>query len=86
MNGKVYDNSNRGALFKNKKKEDGDKRPNYTGSLNVGGTDYWISAWLETSKAGERFMSLAVQTKDQVPLPKKATTADTFDDDLGDFR
>lgn len=58
-----YDNTNRGALFKNDK-GDNASRPDYKGKLNVDGTDYWISAWLKVSKGGEKFMSLSVQEQD----------------------
>ena len=70
-----YDNTNSGALFRNAKKNDGDKRPDYTGSLNVGGKDFWISAWLKTSRNGERFMSLAVQPKEQQKSPQPTAAA-----------
>jgi uncharacterized protein (DUF736 family) len=74
-----YDNTNSGALFKNAKKQK-DTQPDYRGSLNVEGTDYWISAWLKTSKKGEKFMSLAVTLQDEAAKPKQETPA--FDDDL----
>lgn len=57
-----YDNTNRGALFKNDKKED-EKHPDYRGSINVAGKDYYIDAWLKTSKAGAKYMSLSVKPK-----------------------
>ena len=58
-----YDDTNRGALFKNTRKES-DKGPDYRGSLNVDGEDYWIAAWLKESKEGKKYMSLAVTLKD----------------------
>lgn len=57
-----YDNTNSGALFRNDKKET-ENHPDYRGSLNVGGTDMWISAWLKTSKKGTKYMSLSVSPK-----------------------
>lgn len=57
-----YDNTDRGALFKNDRKER-ESQPDYRGSLNVGGTDYWISAWLNESRDGKKYMSLSVQPK-----------------------
>ena len=59
-----FDETNRGALFKNEDKK-GDKFPDYKGQLNVNGQDFWISAWLKTSKQGTKFMSLSVQSKDR---------------------
>jgi len=58
-----YDNTNTGALFKNNRKET-EKHPDYTGSINVEGHDYWLSAWLKTDKNGNKFMSLSVKRKD----------------------
>jgi hypothetical protein len=64
-----YDNTNSGALFKNDKKDgtpETDKWPDYTGSLNVGGVEYWINGWIKTSnKTRKKFMSLSVKLKEQ---------------------
>lgn len=60
-----YDNSNRGALFKNRK--DNPNWPDYKGSLNVAGTDYWLSAWLKKDKSGNTYMSLSVKPKEPKP-------------------
>jgi uncharacterized protein (DUF736 family) len=69
-----YDgDTNRGALFKNTQRAT-DRQPEYKGAINVGGTDYWISAWIKTSKAGDRYMSLSVTAKD-VPGREAAARA-----------
>jgi len=60
----AYDNTNSGALFKNKKKAS-ENHPDYRGTINVNGKDFWISSWLKTSKAGEKYMSLSVQPKEE---------------------
>jgi hypothetical protein len=39
-----YDNTDKGSIWKNEKKET-DRHPDFTGSANVGGHDYWVSAW-----------------------------------------
>ena len=68
----AYDNTNTGALFKNDKQKD--TQPDYRGSLNVDGTDYWISSWLKVSKDGKKFMSLSVSPKEATnyaPAPRK---------------
>lgn len=57
-----YDNTNRGSLFKNDRKDDA-KFPDYKGSLNVDGVEYWLSAWLKLSKDGQKFMSLSIKNK-----------------------
>lgn len=57
-----YDNTNRGALFKNEDKQS-DRHADYRGSINVDGKEFWLDAWLKTSKQGKKFMSLSVKPK-----------------------
>lgn len=59
-----YDNTNRGALFRNDRKQQ-DNHPDHTGSINVDGVEYWLSAWAKTSKSGQKFFSLSVKQKDE---------------------
>lgn len=68
-----YDNTNRGALFKNERKES-EKHADYTGKLNVGGVDYWINAWIKEGKSG-KFMSLSVKEQDRKGDVAKANAA-----------
>lgn len=60
---KQYDNNLRGALFKNEDKKN-DDHPDYRGQCEVDGTEYWLSAWIKTSKSGDKFMSLSLQVKE----------------------
>jgi len=60
---KQYDNTDRGALFKNDRKEK-DTHPDLGGTLNVGGDEYYINAWKKESKAGAGFYSLSVKLKE----------------------
>ena len=61
-----FDDELRGALFRNDDKQEGDKRPDYKGHVQVGGNKLWLSAWLRTSnKTGEKFMSLALDVPRQ---------------------
>jgi len=82
-----YDNTNRGSLFKNEKKTE-DKHPDLGGTLNVDGTDYWISGWTKVSKGGQKFISLSIRPKqDQTrqssqPTRKAAPVQDLPEDDL----
>ena len=77
---KEFDNSNRGSLFKNDKKTT-EQMPDYKGQINVNGEEFWINAWLKTSKQGTKFMSLSVTPKDrQVSEPTRKTIADMPDD------
>ena len=74
---KEFDNTNRGSLFKNDKKTT-EQMPDYKGQINVNGEEFWINAWLKTSKQGTKFMSLSITPKDrQVSEPtRKATQVD----------
>jgi hypothetical protein len=63
---KQYDNTDKGALFKNDRKES-ENHPDYKGSLNVGGTDFWISSWVKKDRNGNSYMSLSVKPKDGRP-------------------
>lgn len=78
-----YDNTNRGALFKNDDKQS-EKHPDYKGSINIDGVEYWLSSWIKTSKQGNKFMSLSVQPKQAAKpakqAPKQAQQDDPFDD------
>ena len=77
-----YDNTNRGVLFKNDRKES-DKHPAYKGSVNVGGVEFWLSAWIKEGAKG-KFMSLSVSEKEQrqeaAPSRQQRPPADDFDD------
>jgi hypothetical protein len=73
---KQYDNSNAGALFKNSEKEN-ENHPDYRGSINVAGVEFWISGWLKTSKKGLKFMSLAVKPKNEA-----AESKPDYDDEI----
>jgi len=80
-----YDNSNSGAIFPNTKRTT-DKHPNLTGSLNVGGTDYWLSAWKKEDKNGNPYYSLAVKPKDEQAKPAgKSAAKPAPKDDLDDL-
>lgn len=79
-----YDNSNRGAIFKNEDKQQ-DNHPDYKGSLNVNGVDLWVSGWLKTSeKTGKKFMSLSVKPKDAVPVKQASKPKSSGFDDMND--
>lgn len=85
-----YDRTNSGLLAKNERKEK-DTHPDFTGSINVAGTEYWLNGWLKTGKdgsklAGKKFFSLSVRPKDQqrspAPAPAPAPVVDDFNDEI----
>lgn len=53
---------NSGSLFRNERKTT-EKHPDYNGSINVDGVEYWISGWAKTAKTGKKFLSLAINAK-----------------------
>lgn len=79
----AYDNTNSGLLAKNQRKEQ-DNHPDYTGSINVDGQDYWLSAWVKEGREGsklegQKYFSLSVKPKDApqqrrapAPAPQRA--------------
>lgn len=77
----AYDNTNTGALFKAKERAT-DKHPEYTGTINVDGKEYWLAGWVKESKAGQKFFSLSVKSKDKPAEKPAAKTIHDIPDDL----
>jgi hypothetical protein len=89
-----YDNTNRGAIWKNEKKEN-DKHPDFKGDLNIDGVIYNVSAWKRKADANPKapLLSFSV-SKREVPQevkqaamhsnhgrqPAPQTMPDPFDD------
>lgn len=74
---------NSGVLFRNTNKKT-DKHPDYTGECKVDGTDYRLSAWVNTSKTGSSYMSVAFTKKEtEIQInPPKLTKNEEPDIDL----
>lgn len=65
----TYDNTNRGALFENDKKGN-EKAPDFKGTINVDGIEFYASAW-KRDKYGKEYFSISIQPKEiQSGLPK----------------
>ena len=57
-----YDNTNRGSIWMNDKKET-ENHPDFKGSLNVNGEDFWVSAWKRKQGAKPTSPSLTFSIK-----------------------
>ena len=55
-----YDETNRGAIWKNENRQS-DKHPHFSGSINIDGKDYQLSAWSKSSDRAGKYLSLAIQ-------------------------
>jgi hypothetical protein len=49
----------KGALFFNKHKQEGDRRPDFTGKGKIFGRDIEIAGWSKIAKSGAKYMSIA---------------------------
>lgn len=59
-----YDNTNRFALFFNKEKKN-ERGPDYSGTLNVDGVEYFIDAWEIDGRSGTFFYSGSIKLKEK---------------------
>lgn len=59
---------NSGALYRNEKKRPDHDDPEYTGSAEVDGVEYWLSAWVKDGQQGKgKFMSISFKPKENKP-------------------
>ena len=78
-----YDNELRGSLFKNDK-DGNEARPDYTGTCQIGGTEYRMAAWLKEAASGKKYMSFKFDPKEggqaaqskSAPKPQAAVDQD----------
>jgi hypothetical protein len=77
----AYDNTNRWTLNKNERKEK-DTHPDYKGSINVDGVDYWLDGWIKDGANG-KFISGSIKQKDANGYAQKPALT-TIDPDLDD--
>ena len=53
----VYDNTDSGVLFKNENKFSANS-PDYTGEINVEGIEKSLSAWVQISNTGKKYLKM----------------------------
>lgn len=63
----TYDNTNKGAMWRNMDKQS-DTHPDFKGSINIDGVEYWLSGW--SKKQGDNpnapSVKFSYQAKEQV--------------------
>ena len=86
-----FDNTNRGSIWKNDKMRPGKQDPEFTGSLNVNGAEYWVSAWKRKPDASEKAPALSFSIKRKeadaklagnAPTRARGASNDEFSDDV----
>lgn len=76
-----YNNNMKGVLYKNDKKTE-DKHPNYKGSCEIEGRQYWLAGWMKKNDDGTfKLLSLSFTAKEEQP---SATTATEPSDNVPD--
>lgn len=75
-----YDNTNRGTIGRNKRKEKS-SHPDLSGKINIEGVEYWLSGWAKEAN-GEPFWSLSAKRRDDRPVApaNDLRVADSHDD------
>jgi hypothetical protein len=66
-----FDNTNRGSIWKNDNKES-ETHPDFKGSINVEGKEFWLSAWRRKEGANPKAPALSFSVQ-----PKEAKVEDT---------
>ncbi len=64
-----YDNTNRGSIWKNERKTK-DTHPDFTGSINVEGREYFFDAWKRKEGAGPKAPALTFKVKPKDAAPE----------------
>ena len=84
-----FDNTNRGSIWKNDRKEQ-DSHPDFTGTLNVDGKEFWVSAWKRKEGAAAKApaLSFSIKPKEtraaakQAEQPVRRSIKEDMDDEI----
>ncbi len=71
-----YDNTNKGVLFVNDRK-DSESHPDLKGSINIDGKEYWLSAWNAQTSKGET-LRLSVKPKEAHAKSDKRSSVNSY--------
>lgn len=74
-----YDNTNSGVLFRNDRKET-ENHPDYTGTINIEGQEYWLSGWLNDKK-GRKYQKLSAKRKEAKQQPRQQVRQQSIPDE-----
>jgi len=80
---------NKGILFRNIQKKT-DKHPDYQGSVNIEGKEYYLSAWVSdnSDKNGNKWLNLSfggvVEKQNEKKIPVSNYNPDLVPDKAGD--
>ena len=66
---------NEGAIFKNTKKPEGSKQPDYRGEIDCDGVKKEIALWLSESKSGVKYFSVKLSDPWVKPEAKESAPA-----------
>ena len=69
---------NSGILFKNDRKKT-DVQPDYVGTINVGGVEFFIGGWVKQGMKKAKFMSLSFKPKTRPKDQDKPQMARSYD-------
>lgn len=72
-----FDNTNRGAIWKNEKKTT-DKHPDFTGSINVEGREFWLSGWKRRPDQSPNAPALSLSVQPKEPSTHQQAKADGY--------
>lgn len=81
-----YDNVNRGQIWKNENRKT-DTHPQFTGSINVDGKEYWLSGWTRKEGANPKSPAMSFSINPKEPQINQTPTTDSvsgggFSDDI----
>ena len=69
-----------GSLFRNEKQKD--TQPDYKGSALIGGTEFWVSGWVNKTSGGESYLSIKFEAKEERPAREPEPQQDGDDGGL----
>lgn len=76
-----------GSLWQNERKQS-ETHPDRTGTVKIGGREYFINGWLKETSQGKKYLSLSFKPKEQRQRPDQPTPQsrdahdEGFDDDI----